>query len=277
MNPDTPHADPQTRFYDLDYPWAEDPIYEACKADPTTGGLVGDDVEMLRAMAKLLDGPVLDMCCGTGRLSIPLARDGKQVTAVDISKGQIERFHTRLKKENKDVRDRITIHTEDACTFDAGLQAGFAFIGFNSLNLVYDVRQQMALLNNTARHVVPNGFMLIELLNPFTSTMFGNVNMQPLYIRNDPETGIRYTKSSTSTPLDGQQTQTLTGVYDVIEADDTLKRYPYSMKMRHIFPHEAKLMMERVGLEVTHIWGGFREEPYTIQGRKLIVVGRKRT
>jgi len=42
-------------------------------------------------MAHGRDGPVLDLACGTGRLTIPLARAGKQVTGGDLSPHMLQR------------------------------------------------------------------------------------------------------------------------------------------------------------------------------------------
>ncbi len=275
MNPDVRDDDPQVRFYDLDYPWPEDPVYAASKNDPATGGLVGDDIVMLKRMAELLPGPVLDLCCGTGRLSIPLAREGKAVVGVDLSKGQLKRFEERLSREPKDVQDRVEIVHHDVCRLDHPVRAGLAFIGFNSLNLIAHAGAQQAALIAAARHLDDKGFLLVEMLNPFACTMFGNTTPLPIYTRRDPETGIEFSKVSTSTPLNPDQVQTLHGVYDVISEDNLLRRYPYEMQMRHVFPAEARLMFNIAGLEVTHMWGGFHEEAYTIHSRKLIVVGRK--
>lgn len=42
--------------------------------------------------AETFGGPVLDLACGTGRLSILLARQGFQVTALDRSEGMLNLF-----------------------------------------------------------------------------------------------------------------------------------------------------------------------------------------
>jgi len=53
---------------------------------------------------------VLEIGCGTGLLAVALAEYGAQVTALDFSKGMLERFQSRL---SHDLADQITILSED--------------------------------------------------------------------------------------------------------------------------------------------------------------------
>jgi len=55
------------RFYDLDH------------------GSLDADLVMIEQYAALCGSPILELACGTGRALLPLARQGYQVTGVDIS------------------------------------------------------------------------------------------------------------------------------------------------------------------------------------------------
>jgi 2-polyprenyl-3-methyl-5-hydroxy-6-metoxy-1,4-benzoquinol methylase len=64
----------------FDFPyddWAD--IYDAVYADLT------HDVDFYAAMARESGGPILELGCGTGRISLAIAREGVAVTGVDIS------------------------------------------------------------------------------------------------------------------------------------------------------------------------------------------------
>ncbi|WP_149083386.1 MULTISPECIES: daptide-type RiPP biosynthesis methyltransferase [Microbacterium] len=57
--------------------------------------LVGPDRVEIRevlALARTVPGPVLDLAAGSGRLTIPLARSGHRVTAVDLSADMLARL-----------------------------------------------------------------------------------------------------------------------------------------------------------------------------------------
>jgi SAM-dependent methyltransferase len=44
-----------------------------------------DDLPLYRAFAEHSGGPILELGCGTGRLIVPLAEDGYDITGVDLS------------------------------------------------------------------------------------------------------------------------------------------------------------------------------------------------
>lgn len=68
-------------------------------------------VNCFRQKDLLFDGmTVLDIGCGTGDLSVELARHGARVTAVDFSEGMLDRFREQLPS---DVTDRVTILHRD--------------------------------------------------------------------------------------------------------------------------------------------------------------------
>ena len=53
-------------------------------------------------------GPVLDLACGTGRLTIPLLRDGHTVVGLDRSHAMLERARARVAKLPFEVVTRAT-------------------------------------------------------------------------------------------------------------------------------------------------------------------------
>lgn len=53
--------------------------------------------------------PVLELGCGTGRISLPIARAGVSVAGLDGSVQMLARFSAKLEAEPTEVRDRITL------------------------------------------------------------------------------------------------------------------------------------------------------------------------
>src|SRR5260370_37755101 len=49
-----------------------------------------EDVDMYRNFAELCGGKILELACGSGRLLLPLAREGYTLTGVDTSAGMLE-------------------------------------------------------------------------------------------------------------------------------------------------------------------------------------------
>lgn len=275
MNPNAPPDDPQTRFYDLDYPWPEDPVFAQAIADPFIGAAVRQDIELLLHLAEKVEVPILDLCCGTGRLTMPLARAGHTVVGVDISPRQIAGFRARLAKEPPEVQARVTALCEDICKLDLEPRFGFAFVGFNSINLLNDKDLQRIAIGAAAACLMPGGSLLVELLNPFRSSIFGAQFANPMATRTDPDTGLSYIKFGVPSAMLADQKQVITGWYDVTEPDKSFRRSPFTMGFRFIFPHELELMFELAGLETKLIAGEHQGAAYGINSSRLIGIARK--
>lgn len=71
------------------------------------------------ALAQRFSGPVLEIGCGTGRITIPLAEHGLDVTGLDIAPQMLER--AKHKAQNLLIR----WVEADARTFHLGTQFGF--------------------------------------------------------------------------------------------------------------------------------------------------------
>lgn len=68
-------------------------------------------LERFRSHGLLFDGmKVLEIGCGTGELALGLARHGARVTAMDFSRGMLDRFHSQIPPE---LADQITLLHED--------------------------------------------------------------------------------------------------------------------------------------------------------------------
>src|SRR3712207_3235441 len=77
--------------------------------DPSDTGIA-----FYTALAQETGGPVLEIACGMGRVSIPIARLGFAVTGVDIVPGMSERAHSKA----AGLPTRWVVG--DARTFDLG-------------------------------------------------------------------------------------------------------------------------------------------------------------
>jgi SAM-dependent methyltransferase len=76
---------------------------------------------------------IFEPFCGTGRVLIPLAKDGHEVVGVDISESMLERARARIGKLDVAAQQRITLHQADVTTmtwpsgFDVVLLGGNCF------------------------------------------------------------------------------------------------------------------------------------------------------
>jgi SAM-dependent methyltransferase len=276
MNPGLAADHPSIRYYDSDYPSPFDDRYpENFDAVVERQG-IAHDLERFRELAAAAGGPVLDLCCGTGRVTIPLARDGHAMTAVDLSEGMLERLRRNLEREPENVRARIEILQQDVAALDLPRRDyPLAVMAFNSLLCILSLEGQRAALAAIARHLAPGGLVALDLVNPLQLPLHGDPVPKPFFTRCRADTGNAYTRFAMIGPFDAEQRQRLYGWYDEIESDGRLRRTPYSLEWRPIFRYELELMLAGAGLHLEALEGGHRREPFTAQSPKMFALARR--
>jgi SAM-dependent methyltransferase len=273
MNAHLPDDHVSVRYYDSDYPGASPESF-----DPTLVELgLAYDVDRFLELAGEAAGPVLDLCCGTGRVTLPLARKGFRVTGVDVSEGMLQRFRGKLAHEEPAVAERITLVQGDVSRLDLGDQRfALATLAFNSLLCLTSFADQCATLVAVARHLEAGGRIAIDAMNAMHLPVHGDPVPKPFATRRDPQTGHQYMRFSAIGPMEADQVQELFGWYDEIGTDGLVRRTPYSLHWRPIFRYELALMLERAGFEIESVEGGHRHEPFTAWSQKMFVVARRR-
>lgn len=235
-----------------------------------------DDVPLYAALAADLGGRVLEIACGTGRLVVPIAERGAIVVGVDSSPPMLTRARAKLGGVASEVSDRVTLIAGDMRDFDAGAEFDLALVAVKSFGYMIERRDQQRALANIARHVRPGGLVVFDLLNPtieWLSMPDGAVRQDLCEQRPNGSTVMR-TETAVSTDWAAQVRQ-MRSVYETVSPDGSAVKTIVEWPLRYTFRHEAELLMERAGLEIADVWGGYDRSPYRADSRALIVAARR--
>ncbi len=123
--------------------------------DPSDTG-----VAFYSALAQETGGPVLEIACGTGRVSIPIARKGFAVTGLDILPGMLE----QARRKSAGLPTRWV--EGDARAFDLGEQFRLIFLTGNAFQAFLTLKDQEALLERVRAHLHTDGLFAFETRNP---------------------------------------------------------------------------------------------------------------
>ena len=111
-------------------------------------------------------GPVFELGCGTGRITLPFARQGVDVTGLDASRAMLEVLRAKLAKEPAGVRRRVRVVEGDFRTLCLGDQFPLVVIPFRPMQHMYTVEDQLAALTNAGRHLKDGGVLAFDVFNP---------------------------------------------------------------------------------------------------------------
>jgi SAM-dependent methyltransferase len=141
----------------------DDALWETMAPAMFSPKRMADAAHEVDQIAHLLELPpgaaVLDLCCGTGRHALELARRGHRVTAVDRTQAYLSRAEDTAKKENLAIEfvrsDMRAFHRPDA--FDAVINL------FTSFGYFEDPADDRRVLENVFISLRSGGRLLMEL------------------------------------------------------------------------------------------------------------------
>lgn len=110
--------------------------------------------------AQEAEGEVLELACGTGLATLPIAQAGIPITGVDIAASMLA--YARLKGEGLPVE----FIEADARTFRSDKRFSMIFLTGNAFQAFLTDEDQAALLDTVHRHLAPNGRFIFETRNP---------------------------------------------------------------------------------------------------------------
>lgn len=229
-----------------------------------------DDLPFFRELARRTGGPILELACGTGRVAVPLARDGHRVVGLDISMAQLERARAKATAE------RLSLELLQGDMRDFALPEPFALIliAFNSF-LLLRPEERLGCLARVREHLARDGPFALDVFQPDPELIAAKQGaLVQQWVREDPESGRTVVKSQSSeADVDGVSS---TNLYDEIDADGVVRRYARSFRLHYLYRRELELLLAAAGLDVEAMYGSYELDLVTPRSPKLLTVARRR-
>ena len=115
-----------------------------------------------RWLPKNKEARILELCCGTGRLTIPIAKDNYDITGVDFTTTMLEQAKINATKAGLD----ITFIEADIRTLNLEEKFDLIFIPFNSIHHLYKNEDLFNALSSVKNHLKAEGLFLLDCFNP---------------------------------------------------------------------------------------------------------------
>lgn len=237
------------------------------------------DVAFFVEMAQASGGPVLEVGCGTGRVLIPTARAGFEITGLDLSPSMLAICRASLAAEPEAVQARAQLVEADMRAFDLGREFALITIPFRPFQHLTSVEDQIACLTTLRRHLAPGGRLVLDLFNPSIPYLADPARLdefgdEPEFVMPD---GRRVTRRARITARDYfGQVQDSELIYYVTHSDGRQERLVHAFPMRFIFRYEAEHLLARSGFEVEALYADYDKSPYGSKyPGELIFVARR--
>ena len=224
--------------------WPE--LFEPAAIEPVVGFLAG--------LAR--PGAALEFGVGTGRIALPLSRQGVRVHGVDLSPAML----ARLRAEPD--ADAVGTTCGDFATTTVGGTFLLVYLLRNTIMNLTTQDAQVACFKNAAAHLEPGGCFVVEVMVPALQRLPPGETFRPFTV--------------TPAHLGFDE-------YDVAVQGLVSHHYwvaagaaeSWSVPFRYVWPSELDLMARIAGMTLRERWGGWHREPFTGDSTSHVSVWEK--
>lgn len=231
--------------------------------------------------ARLGARRVLELGCGTGRVTLPLARAGVErgvtVVGLDRSAAMLAGASAKLEAEPPAVRAAVRLVEGDMRAFALGERFDLIVVPFNTLGHLHTIDDQVACLTTARAHLAPGGRLAVEVIQPGLEELHRAVAEPDRHEVDggtvDPATGDRLVRYARRRYHRATQTSRSSYLEEWLTAAGDLDARTAELALHVYFPRELELLFRLAGYQVDATHGDYAFGPFDDASSYLVVVG----
>ncbi|QFT90736.1 Glycine/sarcosine N-methyltransferase [Bacillus sp. THAF10] len=231
------------------------------------------ELALLEKWARIQGGPIVDLACGTGRVTIPLAKKGFTVIGVDIHPKML------LQAKEKAISQELNINwVEQDCTkLHLSQKCNFIFSVGNSFQHFLTNEEQDGFLASVSKHLKRGGVFIFgtrfpskeELMQPTTKEFWKS------YIDSGTQQKVDlFTISDYDALTQIQHYITIRNFHN--QVGELTHEQRTTISLRYTYPQEMKRLLDQHGFEMVALYQDWNETPITSESYEMIYVVRKK-
>ncbi len=213
------------------------------------------------------DAKILELCCGTGRLTLPIAKDGYNICGVDYTSSMLEQAKVKASEAGLE----INFMEADIRTLNLQEKFDLIFIPFNSIHHLYKNEDLFQALNVVKNHLKAGGLFLLDCFNPDIRYIVEAEKEQKVMAEYTTNDGREVLIKQTMRYEKATQVNRIAWHYFINGEFNSIQ----NLDMRMFFPQELDSYLEWAGFTIVHKFGGFEEEAFNDHSEKQIFVCKK--
>lgn len=235
------------------------------------------DLDFYLEYARHQGGAILEVACGTGRVTIPLAQAGFEVHGIDLSLPMLTIFRRKLDSLDTETARRIALEHADMADFELGRTFDLIIVPFRAFQaLTTDERARSALLC-MKRHLSERGLLIIDLFKPSwrMDRSWETDEERVDWVKNIPETGETIVRTEISRRIDTVSQIIYPEIIYYVEgpAGDR-RKIVEPLALRYYYEYQMQVHLACAGLAVVDTFGSY-DRRGTDAGSELIFVARR--
>ena len=234
------------------------------------------DIPFYIEYAKEQNGEVLELGCGTGRVSLALARLGFRVTGLDLSNEMLEVFKQKLTAE-PELKDKITLVHGNMANFSLNKKFALIIAPFRAFQALTNDNDINSSLKCIKEHLTGDGIFIVNVFNP--KQVMDQSWCYPETVqweRLDEATGNHVVKKHWGDKIDtANQIIYPHFAYEVTDNNGSTSRYIEDIKLKYYYREQLQAALEKAGLKVKEQFGWYDKTTIEEKWREIIFVCRR--
>lgn len=230
------------------------------------------DVDLYLALARAVDGPILEMAAGSGRICVPLAAAGHEVVGVDIDGAMLDR--ARAAHEKMGGEGSLELVQADITSLSMDRRFSLVVLAFNSLLMLSGRDAQKAALSVMAAHLAPGGRAVIDVVLPTPEDLgLYDTRVELAWQRIDQETGDRVAKLWSARYDSAAAIARIETMFDTWpDQGGPVRRVSRTDEMHLLSASDLLDMAERAGLRPETVAGDHEMGPFGPDSLRVVLV-----
>jgi SAM-dependent methyltransferase len=227
-----------------------------------------NDLPFYRRHIAARGGPVLELACGSGRLTVPLAADNVEITGLDQSASMLQAARQRAARE----KVQASFHLGDMRNFDLRRKVNLIFISTNSFCHLLDLAGVESCLRAARNHLARDGRFILDIFTP-SARILARAEPEASSVGeyDDPDGNGRIVV--TETHHYNVATQVNHSIW-LFENSETRESWRQPFDLRMFYPQEIDALLRYNGFTIENKFGGYDESPYGDGAPKQLIVSR---
>jgi len=235
------------------------------------------DVVFYRDAARDFGDPVLELGCGTGRITMALAEAGKRITGLDLSERMLERAVKKRAALFVEARERVHLVQGNMAGFDLGEKFRLVIIPFRPFQHLLEVHQQMNCLECVRKHLAPGGRLILDVFQTDAERLHDPVHMREALVTEYNTADGRQVRISERVAAfhRAEQVNDVEMIYSVAHPGGRKERLVFAWPLRYFFRYEVEHLLARCGFQVAAEYGNFDRTPIQDDSPEMIFIAER--
>jgi len=232
------------------------------------------DVAFYCRAARKYSDPVLELGCGTGRITMAIAEAGYRITGLDISERMLERAAEKRGRLRREAQERVHLVQGDMTKFELGEKFRTIVIPFRPFQHLLEVQEQMDCLHCVHRHLAHSGHLILDVFQTDPDRMHDVVYQREALLAEYDLPGGRHVELSERVAAFHRalQRNDVEMIFRVTHADGKQERLVMAWTLRYFFRYEVEHLLARCGFRVEEECGDFEGKRIEDDSPEMIFV-----